>query len=109
MPQSEYTLKILDDARDEIHKIAKIHLELVGSHSARKITVRLRTALENLKTNPKMGIVCREESLALAGYRMLICGNYLCFYRQLGNSIFVYHVVDGRTDYGKLLMDLERT
>ena len=109
MPQNEYKLEILDDARNEIHEIAKIHLELVGPISARKITGRIRAALENLKTNPMMGVACREESLALAGYRILICGNYLCFYRQVGNSVFVYHVVDGRMDYGKLLMDLERT
>jgi len=41
------------------------------------------------------------------GYRKLICGNYLCFYRVIGEAVFVYHVADGRTDYPKMFDQLK--
>jgi len=84
-----------------------MHLELVGPSSARKITDRIYTALGNLQAHPNMGIACRDKQLASEGYRMLICGAYLCFYRLIGNTIFVYHIVDSRTNYPKLISDLQ--
>jgi plasmid stabilization system protein ParE len=104
----KYKLELLTPAQCELEGIARVHLELSGPLSARKITDRIYTALEKLRTHPNMGIVCRDKQLAMAGYRMLICGNYLCFYRQIGVIVFVCHIVDGRADYPKLLSDLER-
>ena len=102
----QYRLEVLEPAQRELEEIARSHLEFVGLLSARKITSRIYAALERLKTHPKLGVVCKDKQLAVAGYRMLICENYLCFYRQIGSVIFVYHIVDGRLDYPKLLADL---
>ena len=99
-------LEILSTAQRELEEIAYIHLETVGPKSARKITDRIYSSLDKLETFPEPGIVCRDRQLAAAGYRMLICGNYLCFYRLIGNVVFVYHIVDGRSDYPKMLDDL---
>ena len=103
-----YKLELLAPAQRELEEIARVHLELVGPVSARKITDRIYAALEKLKAHPSLGMSCRDKQLASAGYRMLICGNYLCFYRQIGTVVFVCHIVDGRADYPKLLSDLER-
>jgi plasmid stabilization system protein ParE len=105
----QYELVLLAPAERELEEIARVHLELAGLHSARKITDRIYSALENLETFPKMGVICKDKQLAAEGYRMLICGNYLCFYRQISKYIFVYHIVDGRTDYPKLLTDLNES
>jgi hypothetical protein len=32
--------------------------------------------------------------------------NYLCIYRLLSDTVYVYHIADGRTDYPKLMQDL---
>jgi plasmid stabilization system protein ParE len=103
----KYELELLTPAQCELEEIGRVHLEIVGPLSARKITDRIYSALEKLKTFPDLGIACRDKNLAAAGYRMLICGNYLCFYRKTDNIVFVYHIVDGRTDYPKLLSDME--
>jgi len=105
--KKQYKLELLAPAQRELEEIARVHLELVGPLSARKITDRIYDALEKLEIYPNLGIICRDKQLASAGYRMLICGNYLCFYRQIGTMVFVYHIVDGRTDYPRLLSDLE--
>lgn len=101
-----YELELLEPAQRELEEIARVHLTLVGPVSARNITDRIYDALENLKIFPDMGILCKDRQLAAAGYRILICGNYLCFYRLIGTFVFVYHIVDGRTNYPVLLTDL---
>jgi plasmid stabilization system protein ParE len=105
---NRYRLELLAPAQRELEEIARAHLELVGPLSARKITDRIYSALEKLRTYPELGIACRDKQLATAGYRMLICGNYLCFYRRIAAIVFICHIVDGRTDYPKLLSDLKR-
>jgi len=108
MEEQQYRLELLAPAQRELEEIARVHLTLVGPVSARKITDRIYAALRKLETYPNLGIVCRDKQLAAMGYRILICGNYLCFYRQIGTVVFVCHIVDGRTDYPKLLSDLRR-
>ncbi len=95
-------IEILPEAWGELDAIADRHLMLSGINSARKITNKILDALDLLKTNPLMGTLCSEYPLSGKGYRRLICGNYLCFYKLTDNTVFVYHIVDGRTDYPKL-------
>ncbi len=107
MDGPEYTLQILAPAQCELEEIAQIHFELVGLDSALKITNRLLDALDRLKFSPEMGRRCKDKLLKLQGYRMLICGNYICFYRLKGNTIMVHHIADGRSDYPRHMADLE--
>lgn len=83
-------------------------MELVGVESARQITDRIYGALEHLRTHPNMGVSCKDKMLRLEGYRMIICGHYLCVYRVLGETIYVYHIIDGRTNYTRIIEDLPK-
>ncbi len=103
---ARFSLELLTPAQRELEEIALVHLELVGPDSAREIIDRIYDALEKLQAHPQLGIACRDKQLASQGYRMLICGYYLCFYRLIADTIFVYHIVDGRADYPKLLGDI---
>ena len=107
MKNERYKVHILTPAQREIEEIALLHMELVGPNSARKITNHIYNTLELLRTSPNTGIDCKDKPLRLEGYRMLICGNYLCIYRLIGNTVFVYHIVDGRMNYPKLMDDLK--
>lgn len=108
MPE-ENRLAILPDAQFELEAIALTHMELVGPSSARKITDCIYTALERLCVHPRMGRRLEMSQLDSLGYRKLICGNYLCFYSQMETTTYVYHIVDGRTDYPRLFSHLPRT
>jgi len=102
-----YKLEILAPARSEMHEIARLHLELVGPASARKITDKIKHSLGNLTTHPHMGTTFSDSELKREGYRKLICGYYLCVYRLIGETVFVYHIIDGRTNYQRLLSKLQ--
>ena len=102
MPNKPYKLKILAPAREEIREIARLHMELVGAKSARKITAKLRKSTEHLCDHPYLGVSIEARDLSQKGYRKLFSGNYLCFYRLIGDTIFVYHIADGRTAYKRL-------
>jgi len=103
---NKLTLQLLLPVQRELEEIAQIYMELAGPESARRITDRIYTALDKLLTFPNMDVSCRDKRLAADGYRMLICDNYLCFYRLIGDTIFVYHIADGRANYPKLFSDL---
>lgn len=101
-------LKILTPALRELEEIALLHMDLVDLESARKITDRILDALELLREQPGMGIACRDRILREQGYRMLICGRHICVYRVIAETVYVYHIVDGRTNYPRLLRELSK-
>ena len=106
--EAVYKLELLTPAQNELEEIARVHMQLVGPKSAQKITDSIYSSMEKLEIFPELGIVCKDKNLADLGYRVLVSGNYLCVYRLIGNIIFVYHIVDGRANYPKLLHDLNK-
>ncbi|MDR1452360.1 MAG: type II toxin-antitoxin system RelE/ParE family toxin [Candidatus Margulisbacteria bacterium] len=106
MPAKRLKLQILSPAQAELKEIASVYWRLAGANSARKITNKIYSALEHLLKCPALGFICRDEILQARGFRTLVCGEYLCFYRLLEDTIFIYHIVDGRTDYPRLFKEL---
>ena len=106
MPAQTFKLAILTPAQRELEEIARIYLELAGVDSARKITGQILDSLERLKTYPLSGSLPRDRMLREAGYRLVISGKYLAVYRLVGNSVFVYHIAHGASDYPTLIQDI---
>lgn len=92
----------MEEAQSELEKIAASYRELVGPKAAWKITDRLYSIIEQLLVFPNMGVEIDEEEIGKSGYRKLICGNYLCFYRVIDDVIYIYHIADGRKEYKQL-------
>ena len=99
---AEYKLELLAPAWKELDMIAELHMRLVGQVSAEKITNNILDTLELLKTEPLMGRACDDLGSAFVGFRKVVCNKYLCFYKIIGSMIYVYHIVDGRTDYPRI-------
>ena len=99
----KFKLEILAPAWQELDEIATYHLQMVGANSARQITNKILDALERLECFPVSCTHVPDDELKSQDYRMLICGKYLCIYRLLGETIFVYHIVNAATEYSKLL------
>ena len=99
-------LELLTPAQRELEEIARVYLELAGADSARKITDQILDSLERLKTYPLSGSLPRDRWLREAGYRLVISGKYLAVYRLVGNSVFVYHIAHGASDYPTLIKDI---
>jgi plasmid stabilization system protein ParE len=105
---AKHRLVILTPAQRELEEMANVYFELVGPQSARNITNRIYDALERLRDFPHIGVVLRNKVLQEIGYRMLICDKYICIYRIIGDTIYVYHIVDGRSNYPRLFSDLPK-
>ena len=101
MPDTQ--LVILTPAWEDIDRISDLHLMLVGPSSAEEITDKLLDTIALLAEQPYMGALHPDAFLAQHQYRKLICGNYVCIYKVISQTVYVYRIVDGRTDYPKLL------
>ncbi len=95
-------LKILGPAQQELEEIAQLHLSLVGPNSARGITDRILDTLSRLEQFPLSGHVPQDKELRSGGYRYVIAGKYLCVYRLIGETVYVYHIAHGASNYPAL-------
>ena len=105
MPAPTYKLAILTPAQRELEEIARVYLELAGADSARRITDQIFESLERLKAYPLSGSLPRDRWLRETGYRLIISGKFIAIYRLLGDTVFVYHIPHGASDYPTLLKD----
>lgn len=96
-------LDILPPAQAELEEIARVHMALSGPQSARSITDRIYDAMDQLTRFPLSGPSVRDDELSAAGYRYILAGKYLMFYRLLGDTVVIYHIAHGASDYPKLL------
>ncbi|MDR1701674.1 MAG: type II toxin-antitoxin system RelE/ParE family toxin [Sporomusaceae bacterium] len=102
----KYKLVILTPAQRELEEVADIHFQLAGSDSAIKITDKILDAIEKLKAFPLLGVLSKDKELQQKGFRILIVGKYLCVYRVIEKTVFIYHIVYGATNYPKLFKSL---
>ena len=96
-------VKLLPKAKEDfLH-----HIDFIAEDkplAAEKMANRFEKAFETLSENPQAGRQPREERLRLLGYRYLIIGSYLVFYRIQENKIFIYRIFHGAQDYLSVLL-----
>jgi plasmid stabilization system protein ParE len=98
----ECKVQITAAAWRDIDRISDYHLMKVGPKSAERITDKLLDTMALLGTNPYMGAQHPDPVLAKNEYRKVLCGDYVCVYKVLGSTVYVYRIVNGRMDYPKL-------
>ena len=96
-------IEILAPAWKELEEIADYHLLMVGPISAKQITDRILDALERLEEFPLSCPYVPDPELKSQDYRMLVCDKYVCIYRLIGDTVYIYHIAHGATEYNKLL------
>ena len=99
----KYRVEILLAAWQDIEKIADFYLRMVGAASAEKITDKILDTLEKLGDFPYMGAQHSDPELARLEYRKVICDDYVCIYKIIENRVYVYRILNGKTDYPRLL------
>ena len=97
-------VEFLDAAWRDIGKIVDFHLERAGVESARRITDKILDGIERLTEFPLMGPLHPDPELSILGYRKLVLTKtYVAVYRVIGDVVYIYRIVNGATDYPKLL------
>ena len=99
----EYKVEILLAAWQDIDRISDYHLRMVGAASAEKITDQILDTLDKLSYFPYMGAQHPDPVLSKKEFRKVICGMYVCVYKVIDKHVYVYRVVNGKTDYPSLL------
>jgi plasmid stabilization system protein ParE len=71
--------------------------------AASKFVEAVDRAISSLESNPYLGVVPRDARLEKIGYRMLIVGKYLVFYKVTGGLVKIKRVIHGARLYTFLL------
>lgn len=91
-------------ARSDIVNVGRYHLEKVGAQSAKKITDTLIDTIERLGDFALLGQSHSDPVLAGKGYRKLVLTKtYVAVYKVIDGTVYIYRIVNGATDYPKLL------
>lgn len=104
MPAKRYKLVYLTPAEQDLKEIVKFHLNRVGVQSARAIYQEIRKTILRLRDFPLLGQIHPDPLLAAEDYRKLVLTDtYVAVYKVNGDTVYIYRVVNGATDYPRLL------
>ncbi len=96
-------LVYLAPAVEDMEEIVKFHILNVGPTSARKVYEMMEAAINRLADFP-LGQTHPDPVLAANGYRKLVLTQtYVAVYKVIGGTVYIYRVVNGKTDYPQLL------
>lgn len=93
-PQARLDLKALRDY---------IAVNLGNPTAAARITAGIAKKCDHLRVYPHMGISLAEKTGRDTLMRVLLCENHLVFYRVEKDCVSILRVLDGRTDYLRVL------
>jgi addiction module RelE/StbE family toxin len=96
------TVRILRRAQADLDEI-KRYVERDRPQAAMKLLEQILSGIESLQDYPDRGKTPLDERLRLLGFRVLIQGDYLVFYKVLRRQVRVYRVIHGRRKYEHLV------
>jgi plasmid stabilization system protein ParE len=99
---ADYKVRLTTPAMNDIDRIANYYLMMADAAAAEKITDKLLDSIQHLEKFPFMGALHPDPVLAKNEYRKLICEDYICVYKVIEDTVYIYRVVNGKTDYPKL-------
>ena len=100
--ERRFAVRLLPPAQFDLEQLAQLYLSLSGAASARRITDAFFEAMEQLALFPLSGPPMRDPEMRALGYRFVVIGKHIAVYRLIGDTVFVYHIFDGRSDYPTL-------
>ncbi|MEG1433485.1 MULTISPECIES: type II toxin-antitoxin system RelE/ParE family toxin [Eubacterium] len=101
-----YKLRRTDTAEEQIRRIIFYIADSSGDSAvALRYLDRLEEAIHRLENYPYSGSYPRYSILKKQGYRVLIIGNHLVFYKvfEAEKTVMIYAVVDARQEYRHLI------
>jgi plasmid stabilization system protein ParE len=99
-----YSVELLPAAWLDLDEIFD-YILLYNANAAVKTYNKIFERLRSLENHPLSYPKARDEQLRLQDYHVLICENYLCFFRVIGQKVFIYHIVHGARNYPVLFGD----
>lgn len=97
-----HRVRVLKRAQTDIDEIA-IYIARDAPDAAQRMLDRLFDAMDGLAELPRRGALPHDARLRALGYRFLVEGEYLIFYKVLRSEVRVYRVLHGKRIYQALL------
>jgi plasmid stabilization system protein ParE len=98
----DYTVLWLETAKENYREIVQSLKLKMSAEAARKIFTQLVQDINRLAQFPNSNPLVRHEEFRDQGVRMLISGEYLCFYIVEESVVEIHHIVHRKRDYCKL-------
>ncbi len=95
-------IEILPSAWEDLKKIQDYYRIQFDLKTAIKVSEHILYAIERLGTFLDLGSMTPDTWLNEQGYRMVICKKHVAIFRQINDSIYIYHIADTQTEYTKL-------
>ena len=101
MPKAK--IEFLQASWLDIDRISDFYLREVGPVSAEKAIDEIMEHIEILGEHPYAGPLHPDPVLAKQEYRKLVLTKtYIAVYRVIGDTVYIYRIVNGKTDYPSL-------
>lgn len=98
----KYTPAAIADLQELKDYISKT---LHNPKAAHRITKNILDYCSNLKTHPQLGMSLAAKTGIDTDLRYLICEHHLAMYRVEGDLVLIVRILDGRTDYMRVLFE----
>lgn len=98
----DYTVVWLETAKENYIDIVQSMKLTMSADAARKIFTQLVQDINQLAQFPNSNPLVRHEEFRDQGVRMLISGEFLCFYIVEESVVEIHHIVHRKRDYCKL-------
>lgn len=96
----KYTPAAIADLQEMKDYVSKT---LHNPKAANRITKSIMDHCANLKEHPQLGMSLAAKTGEDTDLRYLVCEQHLAMYRVEGDLILIARILDGRTDYMKVL------
>lgn len=97
-------VEILPAAWEDLKRIEDWYLLQFDADTAIKVSSHILDTIERLEQFPDSGSLTPDQWLNNQGFRMVICRKHIAIYKQIQNTIYIYHIADTQTDYTKLFL-----
>ena len=100
----KYNVHYTAESRRDLDEIWDyIAFELQNVSAAERMVNRIMDDVDRLESHGEMGALLSSIADVESGYRFLVTGSYLTFYRVQGSDVYVDRVLHGRRDYLRVL------
>ena len=97
-------IKYSQAAEQDLEQIGDyIAMELKSPMAALNTVNRVQDVIDKLKKAPRIGSPLSARYENAGDYRFLVSGNYLVFYREQSDIIYIDRILYGKRDYMRIL------
>jgi len=103
-PKLKRSVRLPSIAEQDLQELL-LYVAAENPTAALALADKIEAEPAKLGTYPYLGKIPQDTHLAQLGYRVLVVGDYLLFYKITGRTILVHRILHGASDVPRLLED----